>query len=173
MTDAPAVFKACYSEIKHVKTRGVVAFTFEVPISKSNEALAVLGGVPNSAAEIWCAIAVLNLKPESEVMPAVKDTQSGFPDTRPPPASSAAGAKKSWHTMKPAQQAGILCNEQSFRNFLRMNGYSNATNPEKAADVVREHCDVTSRSDITPDNSLWRDLVSNYRAWMHEPDAMG
>ncbi len=161
MTDKPAAFYATYSDWRLIKTRKVVQIVLEVPLEASGRAYDVLGGMPNAGSEVWCAVARLKKKPESETI------------LDPPPAYASAEAKKSWHQMKPAQQAGILCNELSFLQFLRVKGYHHAISPASAAEIVRKHCNVTSRSEIAPDNNLWRDLVSNYRAWMHEPEVVG
>jgi hypothetical protein len=85
---------------------------------------------------------------------------------------------QSWHNLKPAQQAGILCNERSFLRFLseRKGTPIAVRTPEQAAIFVRGHCIVQSRSDIRdnhPSGRLWRDLVSDYRAWMRELEVVG
>ena len=51
------MFEATYSDWKVLKTRGVVAITFEVPIEAEGLAYTALQGMPNSAEEKWFVIA--------------------------------------------------------------------------------------------------------------------
>lgn len=84
---------------------------------------------------------------------------------------------QSWHAMKPAQQAGILCNERAFLRFLseREGTPIAVRSPEQAAIFVRAHCLVTSRKDIRDNHvsgKIWRELVSDYRAWIREAEVV-
>lgn len=87
---------------------------------------------------------------------------------------------KSWHTMRPSQQAGVLCNDPVFWKFLNegvrleANGAVKKTwsrrveNVQDAANAVRHLCAVNSRADIGLKNDSgehWREIVSLYRAW--------
>jgi len=88
----------------------------------------------------------------------------------PGPRDISAG--RSWHELAPAQQAGILCNDPSFRQFLeRTTDYTHADH----ALMVRQICGVESRADIrpgTPATDKWRKLVSDYRGWMKEAEVV-
>jgi hypothetical protein len=53
----PGMFEATYSDWKVLKTRGVIAITFEVPIEAEGLAYTALQGMPNSAEEKWFVIA--------------------------------------------------------------------------------------------------------------------
>lgn len=55
-----SAFKATYSDLKFIKTRNSVQIVLEVPREAASEALLVLGGMPNPAAETWVAVARLN-----------------------------------------------------------------------------------------------------------------
>jgi hypothetical protein len=84
----------------------------------------------------------------------------------------ATGASRSWHDMSPAQQAELLSNDGSFATFLVARGYQCAA----PAEAIRSHCGVNSRADIKPGTRAaqeWNDLVSDYRAWMKEPELVG
>ncbi len=51
---------------------------FEVPIEDSNLAYNVLGGMPNPASEVWCAIARLTTEATAQQPPPDKpNTQEG------------------------------------------------------------------------------------------------
>lgn len=99
-------------------------------------------------------------------------------DTAKEPESQArpARAKRSWDEMSPAQQAGMLCQDESFRKYLRTEYRSSISTTDEAARFVREYCGVASRSQInvhdTTANDCWQVLARNYRAWMHEPSVV-
>lgn len=153
----PAAFRATYSDFRLIKGRKVVQFVFEVPIEESNKAFQALGGMPDPGSSVWCAVARL-VNPTEET------------SHKSPPSPEPAMRKKSWHEMEPSQQAGVLCADASFMKFLKVE-YE-----ESAASVVRRHCRVTSRSDIkagTAAAKIWKDLVYDYRAWVHEPEVVG
>ncbi len=84
--------------------------------------------------------------------------------------------KRKFSEMAPAQQAGIICNEQAFHKFLIEKFYrvwmrcDDLTDTRRAANCVREICKVDSRSDIKPDNADWSALVLAYRLWQREPE---
>lgn len=143
-----AVFKATYSDWRLVKTRKVVQIVFEVPVENSDIAYQVVGGMADSSQEKWFAIARLD---ESPPKPEGK-------------------APRSFHDMTPAQQAGMLCADEVFAKFMRETGNVKS---ENVADTVRALCGVTSRSDIKPGTEAarrWASIVSDYRAWQHEPE---
>lgn len=55
-----AAFQACYSDLRLIKGRKVLALVFEVPLEHSSSVLDILGGVPDPSKSVWCAIARLN-----------------------------------------------------------------------------------------------------------------
>lgn len=154
MTDTPAAFQATFSDWRLVKGRKVVQCVFEVPIEGAGLAYDVLGGMPDPSKSVWCAIARLNLGGADDVE---RETAP-----RPVPDKPPAGARKS-----PAQMAGILCGERLFRTFLTDIGLP-AFETEAAAAVVREYCDVESRSEIlpgTPAGDKWEQLLAKFEMW--------
>lgn len=146
----PSAFDCTFSDWKLIKTRGVVSISFEVPIEKADAAYKVLGGMPDHGTERWFGIARLD------------------PKALEPPKP-----KRSWHEMQPAQQAGILCEDKVFHQFLReTTDYTHADYPL----MVRQICGIESRADILPGTNAaekWRSLVSDYRAWNMGPGAVG
>jgi hypothetical protein len=174
MTAPAAIFRATYSDFRLVKGRKVVQLVFEVPLEESNKSYEVLGGMPNPAAEVWCAIARLNPETAKEVMP---DNPAGPPD--PPndtsPASGPDKVQARARTVDPekrlAQRAALLCQDKQFQQFLTMTWPAKIiVTEEEAAAYVRIICVVDSRSEIKPgteagrrfDNlyyrfTLWRD----------------
>lgn len=120
---------------------------------------------------------------ESEMMPTEHRADNQSPaannpkragETSPASADKPARVKRSWHEMTPAQQAGVLCNDATFSQFIyvRFPAYRML----RTVDAVRQWCKVESRKNIIPDTEAaerWRKLVSDYRAWMHEPEFVG
>lgn len=81
--------------------------------------------------------------------------------TTPPKAKP----KKHFDELTPAQQAGMLCNDPDFQDFLTV------ADPDEAAAKVRKICDVDSRSVLTDNDearSTWNKLVDEYRGWQAE-----
>lgn len=86
------------------------------------------------------------------------------------PAKPREKQPKSFHDMSPSQQAGMLCSDEAFQKFMMETG---GIKPEKVADAIRLLCGVTSRSAIKPGTEAerrWMGIVSDYRAWQHEPE---
>jgi len=121
-----------------------------------------------------------------EVMPiagALPAHVASPPDTRPAPdnpvASVPARAKRSWRDKSYGEQAAILGSEAGFRRFLLeqagivgRTGVCEAITEDKAAEMVKAHCLVSSRADIRdnhPSGRLWRELVERYRVWEAAP----
>ncbi len=156
MTDKPAAFSATYSDWKLIKTRKVVQIVFEVGQERADEAYQVLGGMPNPAAEVWCAVARLE-KEQPTIL-----TKPQFADPR------------EWSDLKPSVQSGILRNTEAFWRYLEQEcGASPILSSEGAAAVIRALCGVKSCSDLTSDNQNWVKLYRGYRRWIYEPEIVG
>jgi hypothetical protein len=187
MTAPAAIFRACYSDWRLIRTRKCVQLVFEVPLEESNKAYEALGGMPNSGEEAWVAIARLNPETVKEVMPdrpgpvPTNDTQSreevmpNKPEHGTRNTSPASGpdiptrAHKSVAADKRlAQRAGILCADLSFRQFLSKEFHCTIMDEEEAAIAVRHTCKVNSRSEIKPSTEagrLFDHLYSRFVAW--------
>lgn len=85
--------------------------------------------------------------------------------------------KKTFHELSRAQQAGILCGDQTFRGWLAAKfpqtfGAWKEKTPEDASEFVRHFCGVESRKDL--DNEIpsmtWDKLVSKYREETQLPE---
>ena len=86
------------------------------------------------------------------------------------------GPKQTWESMKPSQQAGMLCNGYRFWDFLSANYSEKWDHARKhrhtvdsAAVVVRLICKVASRADLDEKYPLaakrWAELVREYHVW--------
>lgn len=113
-----------------------------------------------------------------EVMPTEGTSATRKPETPPRAEADNAprGARRSWHDMSPAQQAGILANDAKFQRYVAEIRYGTATkramNEEDAAEFIRRSCSVNSRADIKPDSDeakKWGRLVNSFRAWEQAP----
>ena len=156
----PAAFRACYSDWKLVKTRGVVQVVMEIPLQDADAAYEVLGGMPAPAPERWFGIAALRDSEPAKPQPVVD---------RPP-----AGAKREkmdWRDMQPAAQCAIRCGEQAFRTFLmEEHEYRprDKSDPDEAADFIRSMFGINSRTELGADQrkrALWHQIDSQYQAW--------
>jgi len=186
-----AAFRGTYADFKLIKTRGVVSISFEVPVEQAQTVLDVLGGMPVAASEVWCGIARL----QKEVMRNDDGKREGglcatstsdAPDADRPstvtpprrqetPPVDGAKTRMAFRDLRMANQAGILCDTPAFHRFLAEKVICNPDlfDAKQAADYVRRHCNVASRSDIrprTPSGDRWSKLVDEYRTWMHMPE---
>ena len=155
----PAAFRATYSDWKLIRTRKCVQLVFEVPIEESNKAYEVLGGMPNPASEIWCAVA--RLVNSAEEKPAHKPPPSAIPDK--------AGAARN----KLAQRAALLCKDPVFHRFLEETQFCSIPVTEvEATGWLRTYCNVKSRSEIiwgSAAGNKWEDLFSQFIVWRDGP----
>lgn len=155
-----AAFQACFTDWRLIKGRKVVQVVLEVPLEGADVAYQALGGMPDPGKSVWVGVARLTGPQAGAVREA---------DNREPSAS-----RKSWHEMTPAQQAGILCDDESFGRYLyeQFPTYRSMS----VVDAVRHYCGVKSRKEILPNKEAaerWHSLVKDYRTWMHEPEFVG
>lgn len=158
----PAAIAAAYSDWKLVKTRGVVQIVLEIPLHDTAHALDVLGGMPDVSKERWFAIAALKDQKGVAQQPS---------DAKPQPVldKPQAGAKR-WQDMLPAQQAGIRCEEQAFKQFLFDEHHHNFVESGAiTAECVRLICGVESRAELNTNQKarvIWHQLNDQFQAWM-------
>lgn len=139
MTD---VLKATYADLKTVKTRGVCQIVLEMPIEGMADAFSLLGA-PIPGNEVWVAVARLR--------PSVSAVASEPVEIEP------------HHKPKSlAQIAGIICNEPAFWKYV------NVADANAAAEYVRGHCGITSRSALDSNDDAaqaFRTLKADYLIW--------
>ena len=161
MSDRAAAFRATYSDLKLIKGRKVVQFVFEVPIEESNKAYEVLGGMPNPAVSMWCAIARL----ES----SAREVSSQKPPPTTAPIHPPAGAHDT-----PAQRSALLCKNELFHRYLEwlLDRNLKTVDEEFATIYLREWCNVESRAQILPGTAsanLLGDLFDEFYRWKYVP----
>ncbi len=144
MTDAAAI-SASYADFKLIKSRSSAQIILEIPIEHAERFIAAFG-MPIPGSEKPVALALLR---STTAQPAV-------PEREP----SAGVGKKRWHEMSRAQQAGVLCHDESFVEWI------GAADEDEAAMKVRHQCGVFSRAELDKEPTAgkrWDEIVSNYR----------
>lgn len=144
---APAAIRGTFSDFRLIKGRKCAQIICEIPIEEADAALSVLGGIPQPASERWIALAPLNIT-------SIKPAQE----------------KRRYENLKSAMQAGIRCGEPAFWKFLTELGRL-AQNEEQAANIVRDHCGVSSRSALNLDPKAaakWQELDARYSNWLRD-----
>lgn len=164
-----AAISAQLVDIRNVGMHKAVKLTLHAP---EEHALAIMKafGWPTMVNPVSVAVARLN------EVPAPQDYGASSSDEREPASDSGLGAERGRRTftdMLPAQQAGMLCSDRAFRLFLAEKFDMPLPDPEEAANIIRHHCKVKSRKDITTDNPDWSGLVLAYRLWQREPEYVG
>jgi hypothetical protein len=134
-----------YVDLRFIKGRKVCQVVIEVPIEKGNDIVAAFG---TPRPDITIPVALARLMPEGE--------QTVEKTPRVP---------RRWNELPATQQAAMRCQEPRFQAFMRER-YAK----DDAADGVRLHCGVSSRAQITDENTTamaaWRSLESEYQAWL-------
>ncbi len=152
-----------FSEVKILKTRSVLQIIVEVPIENADEALKVLGGVPQPGTERWVGVA---LAPKG---------RKGLVDSNfaTPKLAAEARDRRPFNSLPLKTQAGIRCSDEQFRNYVsdRLSvGIQQAIiNDEAAAHQVRIWCGVTSRSELDTNDlaaQKWRKLEEEFQAYL-------
>jgi hypothetical protein len=135
------VLKATYADLKTVKTRSTCQLILELPIEALTDVVALLGA-PVPGNEVWVAVA--RLRPE-----AVQQEPEQLEPPRP--------------SKSLAQIAGIICSQQAFWKYINVNSEA------EAADYVRGHCNVSSRSALDSNEdaaTAFRTLNTDYKLWL-------
>jgi hypothetical protein len=141
-----AAFKGGLVGIKNVGYDASVHLTIALPQELGAEIIAAFGW-PTVKNPIPVAVARLEREaPKRETEPIA--SQRRFED------------------LSPAQQAGILCREPEFAEFMKWEapGCANAD----VAEAVKIYCGVDSRADIkegTDAYRIWASLLKAYRQW--------
>lgn len=160
-----ATFSATYSDWKLIRTRKTVQIVLELPVEKSNEAYAALGGMPDAGEEVWVAVARIDpTKIKSGDSAPDRETDGQLGRSAVSRSHKPVAADK-----RLAQRAGILCGDLPFHAFLNDATKSGCIgSAEDAAAMVRRICGVESRADIRPDTEAGRKferLEGNFLGW--------
>jgi hypothetical protein len=144
-------FQATFASFRLVQGRKVAQLIFEVPIEAADNALSVLGGVPNPEQTRWVGIARIDPK-------ATKPKLSG---------------KDLWRA---SSECAMLCKEPKFWDFINDNWWyvteavleNAAVDENTATNAVRRLISLDSRADLdrnTESAALWNDMKLQYEEW--------
>jgi hypothetical protein len=169
-----AVFKGGIVAMKNVGYDASIHLTVALPQELGAAVIAAFGW-PTTRSPIPVAIARLEdaaAQPKGQKedeLPDVNDGEDYANRGRLP-------GQRRFNDLSPAEQAGIICKEEEFREFLRTTVPYKAVNlgfdctPE---DMVRHICGVQSRADIkegTEAARQWRIILDRYRRWQADRD---
>lgn len=146
-------FAGLYADFRLIKGRKVVQVVIEIPVEGSNAALEALGGVPRPDKEVW--LGLVQVTKAAAVKSAAAMTQDE-PDAVDP------DKQRKWDTLKPAQQAGIMCTDPTFWDFLKSKGWSPVSSAQEAAHIMRQLLRLKTRADIQVDDPAWLNLKSQF-----------
>jgi hypothetical protein len=136
-------FQATFASFRLVQGRKVAQLIFEVPIEAADNALSVLGGVPNPEQTRWVGIARIDPK-------ATKPKLSG---------------KDLWRA---SSECAMLCKEPRFWEFLIKCYQWECCNENEAMVIVRTILGIDSRADLDRDAEAtvrWSNMKDYYEKW--------
>lgn len=167
---APAVVAGTFSDLKTVKSRGVVQLVIEVPIERGAEVVEAFG-FPQPGAEIPVAVARLVAPPDTGSSNGrTADFDSANAGSTPAPVTTSSPAdKRKWSELPLSQRAALLCSDALFRQFAQVED-----TPDAAAAWLRHHCGVKSRADLNTDHEAaerFDRLSRDFIRWKNEPAA--
>lgn len=157
MTDAPAAITAQLVDVRNVAAHKSVRLELHVPAEQAGLVMAAFGW-PTMADPVPVALARLHSPAEPIAKPEAPKERRPFSE------------------LPYSQQAAIRCREPDFHSFCADRHQlfwpasieRGASTWNAAADVVRNACDVLSRTDIvkgTPAGDKWEALEAEYWAW--------
>ena len=151
-----SAIKASFADFRLVKTRKTAQLIFVVPLEAADDALRVLGGLPQPMAERWVGIALLDPKATQEAPQAPEKVKRSFGELTAP------------------QRAALLCDREAFRRFLEPSATADYSihSVDDAAQMVRELCGVASRSELATNAAAaekFERLEREFNAWINEP----
>jgi hypothetical protein len=174
MTDA-AVISGSLVDAKNVNTHKVMRLIIDVPAENALKVIAAFGW-PTMVNPVSVAVARLD---ERKVMLSHRRTN---PLTQRPGRinQSAYRPGRISPQESPAQIAGYLCTLGSFHTFLRErftdqwipNAVPGRSKEEVAKETLYDICTVTSRTQLTKDNTEWLALQLAFRLWETEAEVV-
>jgi hypothetical protein len=146
MNAKPALLDGMLVDVRNVASHKCVRLSIEVPAERAREVLEAFGW-PTGVDPIPVAIARLGAVAQRIEQPDPTGKVAG---------SIPAGSPKTY-----AQQAGILCQQQSY----------DVPSADHAAVALREICGVESRKDLVPgsmEGERFRNLKAAFDIWMKD-----
>jgi hypothetical protein len=167
-----AAFMGVFSDFKLIKTRSVCQLIIEVPLEQADKCLAAMGGVPLPGQERPVAVARLQTgKPASPERPEPAEPDAHGLAERGN--SDAPPKGQQWQSLRPSQQAGILCADAAFQGWIAFHkkwGTGFLVHEDQrenyTADLVRDKCGVGSRSELDRNHKAsgtWEQIAADFR----------
>ncbi len=148
MTDAPAAITAQLVDVRNVAAHKSVRLELHVPAEQAGLVMAAFGW-PTMADPVPVALARLQ------------------PIAKPDAAPATAKERTPFSELPYAQQAAMRCSDGAFNRFIA-DCHHDWLGDSNAAESVRHHCGVQSRSEIiigTPPGDKWAALDAEFFAW--------
>lgn len=123
----------------------------EVPIEASNNALRILGGIPNPESEVWVAVA------------RIDPDKSGKE-----PSLESEKERKPFNGLPRAQQAGMACGDIAFQRYLSGLADTAVPDADACARVLRTRLGISSRAILDKDSAkavAWDSLYAAFLRW--------
>jgi hypothetical protein len=163
----PAAIAGSLVDAKNVNTHKCVRLSIDVPAELAAQVFAAFGW-PTMADPVPVAIARLNSIAGSS-NGRTSDFDSENAGSSPAPATK---ERRKWDELPPSQQAAIRCGEPAFQQYVIHLTGAREMDAERAAQFVRDNCNVTSRSQLndTPEGRVrWATLERAFQEWKREP----
>lgn len=173
---AATIIAGSLVDAKNVNTHKVMRLIIDVPAENALKVIAAFGW-PTMVNPVSVAVARLNEAPAPSCLGA---SSSG---EREPESDPGLPAERERLPKSPAQIAGYLCTLGSFQEFLRErftnewcsnandNRYDN-TKENVAKRCIYDICAVTSRTQLTKDNTEWLALQLAFKLWQAEAEVV-
>lgn len=157
-----AVIQGTFADLKTVKTRSVVQMVVEIPIEQGAEIVRAFG-FPQPGQEVNVAVAKLQPNAQRRDQPQAQEEpkqEAGTGEARTGTDHQQTDGHKRFEDMPRPQQAGILCNDRAFMEWM------GAGDTNMAAAILRQRLGVQSRADLKTDTEAaqkWDALVIQFR----------
>lgn len=132
MSDA---FQATFSDFRLVKGRKCCQLIFEVPIEGADQALAVLGGIPNPEHSIWVGIARID---------------PGRPKLKPT------------DVWRASAECAMLCKDKRFQQYVSAKNEAEAITNVRHICQVESRSEFDRNEDAA---MMWQKVKKNYDEW--------
>lgn len=169
----PAAVMGSLVNLKNVATHKSIALTIHIPAEAAQEVLAAFGWptmvdpVPVAVARLEESASVTQPPPddvyEAMLRKRARDEQNAYPAPPAPEEPPEPTRLRHWAEMSPAQQTGVIRNENDFMDFAGVH------TAQEARDYIRAWCDVQSCAEIAPGTkaaALWAQLQVRYGNWL-------
>lgn len=119
-------------------------------------------------------------QPISPEVPAPSSSRVSSSDERKPESDPGSMTERGHPKKSPAQIAGYLCTLGSFQAFLRQkftdqwvpNAVPGRSKEEVAKETLYDICTVTSRTQLSKDNTKWLALQLAFKLWQTEAEVV-